>query len=332
MKQVLCIGNYSSKGIIGLHFNDGILKPLFTLSDFPNCSYLIQNNGFLYHVVEISKDSPYGSGMIGSYNIKDFSLNLLNLCSSYGDCPCHLTVDSFRNMLYVANYGDGSFSCFKIKVDGSIGNKIYLEKFGKTSHIHYVALSHDNRYLFVIDLGTNQIHAYSICSNPSFSLCFCNSFSFPPHTQPRHLVLDINDRIHVITESSCEIYTLSFKNEQFSFLFKTSLFSNIQKKKENDTGCAIKINKTHKFLYTSIRGQNLIQVFHILENRLNLIQSISCHGSMPRDISFDKDEKYLISANQDSNNLAVFSISPIDGTLAFKNSYFAEKPSCILPL
>lgn len=333
MKQLFCIGNYSSKGIFCLNFNDGNFEPLSTFSDFPNCSYLIKNQNFLYHIVEVSKDKHNNGGTVASYQIKNHSFSLLNDSFTYGDSPCHLAIDSFRNILYVANYGDGSFSTFQIGSDGKVENKLYFEKFEKDiSHIHYVALSQDNRYLFVIDLGANKIHAYSIGINPSFDLHLCDTFSFPNDTQPRHLVLDLENRIHVITEASCEIYTLSFSHNKFSFLFKSSLLPASFPKQEGDTGCAIKISKNHNFLYTSLRGQNLICVFEIQENKLNLIQSISSYGSMPRDISFDKTENYLICANQGSDNLTTFSVSSSTGKLTFESTYPIEKPSCILPI
>lgn len=333
MNQIFCIGNYSSQGIFCLNFNSGIFEPLSTLSGFPNCSYLIKNQDFLYHVVEVSKDKYCDGGTVSSYHIKDQSFSFLNHCFSYGESPCHLEMDSLRNILHVANYGDGSFSSFQINSDGTIGKKLYFEKFeDDVSHVHYVSLSQDNHYLLVIDLGTNKIHAYSIGTNPSFDLHLCDTFSFPNNTQPRHLVLDTHNRIHIITEASCEIYTLSFIKGKFSFLFKTSLLPTSIKKKDGDTGCAIKINKAHNFLYTSLRGQNLICVFEVLENKLNLIQSISCYGSMPRDISFDQTEDYLICANQGSDNLTVFSISPNNGSLTLKSTYPIEKPSCVLPI
>ncbi len=53
---------------------------------------------------------------------------------------------------------------------------------------------------------------------------------------------------------------------------------------------------------------------------------------MPRDISFDKTEKYLICANQGSDNLSIFSVSPKDGKLLLESTYSIEKPSCILPI
>lgn len=327
MNQLFCIGNYSSKGVFSLNFNAGNFKPLSRFSSLSNCSYLTRNKNFLYLVSEID------TGIVASYQIKNSSFSPLCHVSTYGKSPCHLMIDTNRNILYVSNYEDGSFTAFQVDPNGKIGRKLYFKQFqSNISHIHYITLSQDKQHLFVVDLGTNKIHAYTISTNPIFDLQLCSTFSFPEYTQPRHLVLDSKNRIHVITESSCEIYTLCFKSDTFSFLFKTSLLPKLVKKGDNDTGCSIKIDKNCNFLYASLRGQNLICTFEILENKLNLIQSISCHGSSPRDISFDKTENYLVCANQGSDNLTVFSISPKKGTLSFKSTYPIEKPSCILPL
>ena len=327
MNQLFCIGNYSSKGIFCLNFNNGTFNKISTFSSFQNCSYLINNNNFLYHIVETN------NGIVASHHIENSSFIFFNSCYTNGSNPCHISFDNERKIIYISNYLDGSFSAFQLNTDGSIGKQLYFEKFEEgISHIHYVTLSQDNKHLFVVDLGTSKIHAYSISSNPFFKLHLCDTFSFPKYSEPRHLVLDVDNRIHVITEASCEIYTLCFSNNTFSFIFKTSLFCNPLDKTENDTGCAIKINKNYNFLYTSLRGKNLICVFEISKNKLNLIQSISCYGSMPRDISFDKTENYLICANQKSNNLSIFSISPNNGKLTFNSTYSIEKPSCILPI
>ena len=143
-------------------------------------------------------------------------------------------------------------------------------------------------------------------------------------------MFDSYQHLHIITENSCEIYTLSFEKETFSFLFKTSLIPNFQKKELKDTGCAIKINKN--FLYATLRGKNLICVFKIFKNKLNFVQSISCNGCTPRDISFDKTLHYLICANQNSDSLSVFRISTNNGYLTFENTFPISKPSCILPI
>lgn len=108
MKQLFCIGNYSPSGIFSLNFNHGTLEPLTIFGSFPNCSYIINYNNFLYHTVETD------SGTLHSYYEKDTSFSYLNHYSSGGKYPCHLALDPTRNTIYVANYGDGSFSAFMI--------------------------------------------------------------------------------------------------------------------------------------------------------------------------------------------------------------------------
>ena len=76
-------------------------------------------------------------------------------------------MDKTEKYLLVANYGTGSATAFPLRDDGSIGElsaKIQFEGSGpdrkrqRGPHAHAVVLSPDNRFLFVPDLGTDQIH------------------------------------------------------------------------------------------------------------------------------------------------------------------------------
>ena len=71
-------------------------------------------------------------------------------------------MDPIRNILYLANYGDGSLSAFSLKPDGSIGNILCSQKYTDHSRIHCICHSYDYHYLFAIDLGDNKLLAYQI--------------------------------------------------------------------------------------------------------------------------------------------------------------------------
>lgn len=110
----------------------------------------------------------------------------------------------------------------------------------------------------------------------------------------------------------------------------TSLLPENTLKEDTFTGCAIKMSSDGKYLYTSIRGYDCISVFEIGYHNLNWIQTISCFGKTPRDISFNKEENFLICANQNSNQLSIFKRDSLKGTLEFYCHYAIESPACIL--
>ena len=80
-------------------------------------------------------------------------------------------VDKTGKMLFVANYGSGNVASFAINPDGSIGERTGFDQHTGSSvdprvrqgpHAHAVVLSPDNRFLFVPDLGTDQIKIYRV--------------------------------------------------------------------------------------------------------------------------------------------------------------------------
>lgn len=327
MKQNLIIGSYSQNGIYQIAFKNGTLSPATSESSFENCSYLYKNKDIIYHVVEYSNNPLYKNGYVIARNrhLKPISTSKVE-----GISPCFITVDTSRNMLYVANYTDGSMDIFLLNSDGSINNLIFHKKYSSHSHIHHISFSEDYKFVFVLDLGDNTLFAYKIIlDNNKLKLQELYSYHFPNGSAPRHLI-SCRQNFYVITENSCELYQLYF-SEQMGF-YKNDcinlLPSNIKKDK-NFTGCAIKMSFDHRFLYTTIRGHNSISVIKVNPS-LEIIQNISCFGNTPRDIHLDNSENFLLCANQDSSNITIFNRHQKTGLLRFKDVYPISSPACII--
>lgn len=210
---------------------------------------------------------------------------------------------------------------------------MYYQKVSRHSRIHHISFSQDKKYLFVIDLEGNEILAYRIRQEKNkLELTLVHQYIFSADVKPRHLVCNQQDILYVITEGSCEVYTVQFNAiKGFQVLAKKSILQEGVIKKSIDTGCAIRLTKEQKFLYTTIRGSNVITVFEIGRNTLKQIQNISCYGETPRDICFDKEERYLFCANQDSNAIAIFKKNEQNGTIAWIGNFQTKLPTCIFP-
>ena len=334
MEEKFLIGTYSKDGIYKLDFKDKELSQVQKNSSFENCSYLCISRDKIYSIVEYSNISKYQKGCISSRNV---NLDVINTCFLKGEGPCFIKLDESRNLLYVANYGDGSIDVFSLKTDGSINKLIYNKNFSKLknnlkSRIHYIDLSNDKQVLFISDLGTSILYAYKIIYNDdSFDLEELSYYQFPDNSGCRHLVIN-NDNLYIVTENSCELYHLSFSEKNgFSLLDNISILPKNYIKKENDTGCAIRLSNDFQYIYTNIRGHNSISVFKTYP-KLELIQNISCYGEIPRDINFNISQEYLLCANQASNNISIFSRNKKTGHLLFESSYPINCPACIINL
>ena len=324
--QNMLIGTYSQNGIYTLQFRDGSLSLLNRSDTFENCSYLSYSSNHIYGIIEYSERDIYKDGALISMT-PTFSNQYAFPISGKG--PCFILLDDIRNLLYIANYGDGTLDVFSLDTNGNIISSIYHKSYTSHSRIHHLAFSEDKNMLFISDLGDNKIYAYQIIfENQTLELKELSYYAFPNGTSPRHLAIYQN-HIYVITEDSCELYHFTFsENTGFHFVNSISILGN--DRRENDTGCAIKISQDGKFIYTSIRGKDCIYVFSSTPE-VNLIQTISCFGKTPRDIQFDIFENYLLCANQNSGNISIFNRNPKTGLLQYNNSYHIDNPACIIP-
>lgn len=294
-------------------------------SSFENCSYLRRNKNIIYSVVEYSDNPNYSNGYLITRNSNLVPIHKNNIL---GKSPCHIALDKSRNLLYISNYEDGSIDVFSLNSNGIVNKLIYHKSYSDTSHIHYISLSEDNNFLFVVDLGKNTLFAYEIIlKDLILELKELYTYNFPDGSGPRHLAISGNN-IYTITEKSCELYHLTFsKKVGFSLINRVSILpSNIQKDK-NTTGCAIKLSSDNKFIYVTVRGNNSISVFN---SSLKLVQNISCFGETPRDINFDNSQNLLFCANQSSSNISAFERNKKTGHLLFKSKYPIESPACII--
>lgn len=294
-------------------------------SSFENCSYLCKNKDIIYSTIEYSNNLNYSNGCLITRNCNLLPINKNDIL---GKSPCHITLDKLRNLLYISNYEDGSIDVFSLNSAGIVNELIYHKSYCNNSHIHYTALSEDNRFLFVVDLGNNSLSSYEILyKNLNFELKEFYSYKFTNSSGPRHLAVNKNN-IYVITETSCELYHLVFSEETgFSLINNVSIFPSYVQKNENTTGCAIKLSNDNKFIYVTVRGNNSISVF---DASLNLIQNISCYGKTPRDISLDNSQSILFCANQNSSDISIFKRDIKTGHLLFKSKYPINNPACII--
>jgi len=328
--QDIFVGNYTENGIYKMEFADKKLKQTLKIGNFKNNSYICKYKNYLYSAIEIGANENVRSGEVAVFELKENEAKLINSTISYGESPCFLIMDPTREILYVANYTGGSFVAFKINEDGSIAEKLYFQKFGAKSKIHHIQFSKDYNSIFIVDLGEDCIIEYNINYNKKeLSLIEKSRFYFPEKSEPRHMVIDEKNNIYIVTEKSCELYKLSHnKNKQLIFVEKKSILPDNTIRKENYTGCAIKINSEKKNIYVSVRGHDSISIFDIHDDKMELIQNIDCFGKIPRDIAFDKYEKYLLCANQISDTITIFNIE--NGKLSYEDKSKIEAPTCIV--
>jgi 6-phosphogluconolactonase len=332
------IGTYTSKteskGIYSFHFDAGTgrltsMAVAATTQD-PSFVTVAPNEKYLYAVNELGEFNGKKSGAVTSYSLdpKSGKLTQLNQVPSGGADPCYVSFDQTGKYLLVANYTGGSVSTFPIAADGRISAaSAFVQHSGsgpnkerqEGPHAHYIASSSDDRFVFVVDLGLDEVVVYHF--DPAKGSLTPNDPPFAklaPGAGPRHLAFHPNGKFaYVLSEVNSTVTALSYdaKNASFSTL---QTLSTIPKDftAHNDTA-EIVVHPSGKFLYASNRGHDSIAEFTIdpVQGTLTLAGDFSTQGKEPRNFALDPTGKFLLAANQESNNIVVFRIDQFTGAL-----------------
>jgi 6-phosphogluconolactonase len=332
------IGTYTSKtdskGIYAFHFDTatGQLTSIGLAAPAQDPSFLTvsANEKYLYAVNELPTFDGKSSGAVTSYSLdrKSGKLTQLNQVPTGGADPCYVSLDRTGKFLLVANYTGGSVATFPVAPDGRLGPAsafIQHTGFGPNKerqegpHAHYIASSSDNRFVFAVDLGLDEVVIYRFNSATG-----ALTPSDPPFAKldsgagPRHLAFHPNEKFaYVLSEVKSTVTT-------FAFSPKTATFTTLQTlptlpkdfTAPNDTA-EIVVHPSGKFLYASNRGRDSIAVFAIdpAKGTLTAAGDFSTQGKTPRNFALDPSGNFLLAANQESNNIVVFRINPSTGAI-----------------
>jgi 6-phosphogluconolactonase len=335
------VGTYTatgSKGIYHYRFDPktGKLTPTGVAAQIANPSFLATDpqHRFLYAVTEMGQepgaDSYKKNGSISSFSMdrKTGALTFLNKVDAGGGGSCHLVVDKTGKMLFVANYGSGNVASFAIKPDGSIGERTGFNQHSGSSvdparqkgpHAHAVVLSPDNRFLFVPDLGMDQIKIYRVdAARGTFTANDPGYATVKAGLGPRHFTFGRGAKFaYALCEMGSSVAVFSYNPVKAS-LTPVQTISNLPDGFTGiDNSAEIEMDRSGRFLYASNRGNDSITVFAVdpAKGTLTKVQVVPTQGNIPRNFALDPTGKYLIAANQKSNSLVVFSVDPQDGKL-----------------
>ncbi len=330
------VGTYtreSSKGIYGYRFDPRTGKFTSTglAAEIKNPAFLASDptHRFLYAVSEIGNDGK-SHGAVSSFAIdpRTGSLKFLNKVDSGGGGACHLTLDHTGKILFVANYGSGNVASFAINPDGSIGEQTGFDQHSGSGpnaerqegpHAHAVVLSPDNRFLFVPDLGTDQIRIYRVdVAKRTFTPNDPAFVSVTPGLGPRHFLFGRSGKFaYVVCEMKSSVVAFSYDALKGSLTPIQTISTLPPDYRGIDNSAEIGIDPSGRFLYASNRGHDSIAVFAIDPDKgtLTRVQVAPSQGMIPRNFAVDPTGKYLLVANQISNQLVVFAIDPTNGTL-----------------
>jgi 6-phosphogluconolactonase len=338
--EVVLVGSYTEKmgwvegtangiGVYAFDTETGILRLLSTSEYIKNPSYLAlhPSKQFVYAVSETGGDKVDVYGKLFAYCLDtiSYSLKYINSVSSQGVSPCFVSVDKTGRYALLANYGNGSVSAYAIGLNGELSDAYFTDLHtGKgprpqqtNAHAHNFITSPDNCYAYSADLGSDQIYVYAFNAQKGLLKSVNKNVSTAKGAGPRQIAFHpfmkmayaINELNGTIDAFVIDSLSGGLRNMQTVSIFSDS-------SKLSASGAEIRISPSGKFLYASNRAKyNEIAIYSINQTTglLTLISHHNTLGKTPRYFTFDPSGKFILIANQDSNNVVVFRIDPESG-------------------
>ncbi len=350
-KYLVYVGTYTdhgSKGIYVYRFDSstGKMTSLGLAAEATEPSFLaVDSSGpFLYAVNETETYSGQPTGAASAFAIQPDSgkLSLLNQVSSRGTDPAHITLDRTGKYALVANYTSGSVAVFALLKDGRLGEVAsFVQHKGssvnperqKGPHAHAIALSPDNRFAVVADLGLDQLLVYSFDAAKGTLGAKPQVVKASPGAGPRHLVFSFDSRfLYMLNEMQSSVVAYSY-DAASGAMHELQTISSLPKGFSGEnTAAEIEIDPSGKFLFASNRGDDSIAVFAIdpRTGMLTHVETDSTGGKTPRNFAIDPTSSWLLAANQDSDKIVVFRIDQKTGHLNPTGDVFQlPSPVCL---
>ncbi len=331
----LLVGSYTagqSQGIYRLNFDSATgqidAKPLQVIkSENPSWLTLSKDQRQLFVVNENGPGQTDPVGRVSSYAIdpKTHELSLINQVQSLGNEPTHSGLSVEASHLFVSNYSvaedpGGTLAVLPVGADGKLKPVVQMSSHPSSrvnperqmsAHVHSTVSSPDGQYVFSNDLGADKIFAYRFDpkANPELPLTAATpaSVQLPPGSGPRHLLFSADGKHAWLTmEMSAQVAVFDYKDGQ---LKQTQMVELATGQPVSDkAAAALHASSDGKFLYVSNRGTaNQLLVFAIdpATGHLKELQRRSVEGDHPREFSLDPSGKFLLIANQKSNQIVV---------------------------
>lgn len=331
----LLVGTYTERmshvdghgeGILVAEFDDGRLT---TGQVIParNPSWLAydQQRQVLFAVSEVDDD---GEGWVLAFEREQSGrFREVSRCRSGGSYPAHAGFDSRTGTLIAANYGSGSIVSIQFR-DGQLRLCDRVQHQGSSidptrqegPHAHQALLDEVAGQLLVPDLGTDSLQRYRVGSDGGLS--HLGGLSTRPGTGPRHATfVRGGQELVVLNELDASIDRFARDGEEFRFLTTTSL-------RHPQPGLAAAIRSTsNDVVLASVRGPNEIAM---VSPSGTAPRFFSSGGLEPRDLVVSPGEDYVLVANQDSDQVSIFSLDTEAMTVQPVGSLTVPSPACLL--
>ena len=336
-------GGGSSKGIYTATWDSstGVIGPIALAAEVGSPTFLALSHRarFLYAVSEL----PEGNAAVTAYAVTKDALRKLNSQTTMGNGATFVSIHPNGRSVYVANYGGGSVTSYKVEANGELSepvSHIQYEGSGPNHdrqsrpHAHSAVVSPDGRFLLVNDLGLDRIVVYRVDkatakltpNDPPF-------WKARPATGPRHIAFHPKGHwVYNVNELDSTVDVLRWDAKR-GVLTTQSHLSTLPPDFPPNTAFAGEIlaSADGRFVYVGNRRHESIAVLSVdpKSGDLSLIQLAPNGGTNTRHIALEPTGKWLVVSNQDSGTVVVLSRDAKTGKLSPPvHIYPLDRPMC----
>lgn len=290
------------------------------------------------HLFVVNENGPGGKDVVGkvsSFAIdpKTHNVTPINQVQSRGEEPTHSSLSPDQRFLFVSNYAvhpdpGGALAVIPVGKDGKLSevvqvsnnhgaSKVNPER-QASSHVHSAIPTPDDKYVVTSDLGADKMLVFSYDGNRAEPLQPAKNptVQLPPGSGPRHLLFSKDGKHAWLTlEMVAQVAVFDYHDGVFKQTQTVDLKNKDAQQKVGGGG--LHTSPDGKFLYVANRGEaNQLLVFAIDgKGQLKEIQRRSVEGVEPREFSFDPSGRFMLIANQKSNQIVTVKVDPKTGML-----------------
>jgi len=257
--------------------------------------------------------------------------------------PCYCSVDAAGSYVFVAHYSGGSVSMLPVDDDGRArAAAAVVEHSGsgadpdrqETPHPHAIVPGPDDRFVYVPDLGTDEIYVYEIDREGGDLLP-----ADPPTVEihdgagPRHVDFGPDGEFaYLVGELDSTVTTLERDPETGAL----SPVETVPSLPEGFTGenlpADVHVHPSGEWVYASNRGHDSIAIFEVDDDGCaRPVGHESTRGAWPRDFALNPHGRYLYAENQNDGTVVVFGIDGETGALAATGDVVdVPRPGCLV--
>ena len=343
--QRVFVGSNKPDGIVAFDWNSetGEFKPADIAARIANVDWITYSpdRRYLFAASEVDSFNGKPTGGVASYAVENGTLRPLSSQNSASKGTCHIALDHTGRTLLSADYGGGSAASFLVS-DGSLSEAVWTEHYTghgpvsdrqESAHAHFASYSPDNRFAYINDLGGDCIHIYALDATTAH-LKSAGQYTAQPGSGPRTLHFHPNGTTaYSMNELTSTVDVLNWNKADGSLKFVTGVKLLPNGPDGKSTGCDTVITKDGRNVYFANRGDDFIYAFRAdpATGELKPIGRTPSGGKTPRNFVLDPTERWMVVANQNSDQLSVFARNRRTGELTRPTKSFpCPAPMCIL--